>query len=245
MPTFSNIAGQEPSTVTFRVATVVIPRGSTNEQQEILCLGDPNSSNGIAQISNTTPSTSSWGLHVRPVDVTPVSGTFKTVYPAAPTTITIAPENVASSSTFVAGVESDVISNVSNLDVDILISGKWTSGTTPTANTQVQIWVIPSLTDDLAGTRTWPDVFDGTASAETVTSAGVLQGLGRLGAVLNVDTNTTGREYACAAFSVAALFGGVLPPSFVLFIAHNTGVNSNTTAGNHAWSYQRVQMKAA
>lgn len=166
-------------------------------------------------------------------------------YPAAPTTLTISPENVASSASFVAGVESDVISNTTNLDLDHLISGRWTSGTTPTANTQVQIWVIPTRTDDLAGSRTYHDVFDGTASAETATSAGVLQGIGRLAAVLNVDTNTSNREYGCAAFSVAALFGGVLPPSYVLFITHNTGVNSNSTAGNHSWHLQRVRATVA
>lgn len=171
--------------------------------------------------------------------------TVKTAYPAGSASITISPENVASSSTFVGGVESSVISNVSNLDLDHLISGKWTSGTTPTVNTQVQIWVIPSLTDDLAGTRTWPDVFDGASSAETVTSAGVLQGIGRLAAVLNVDSTTSNREYACAAFSVAALFGGSLPPSYVIFITHNTGVNSNSTAGNHSWSYMRVSATVA
>lgn len=171
--------------------------------------------------------------------------TVKVSYAAGSTTITIAPENVASSSTFVAGVESGSISNTSNLDLDHLVEGFWTCGTTPTTNTQVQIWVVPSLTDNLGGTVTWPDVFDGTSSAETVTSAGVLQGLGRLAAVLNVDSTTSNRAYYCAPFSVAALFGGWLPPSYVLFLSHNTGVNSNTTAGNHAWTYTRIQATVA
>lgn len=149
----------------------------------------------------------------------------------ASSTITIAPENVATSSTFVAGVESNVYDNTSNKDVDVLIAGVWTSGTTPTANTQVQIWVI-AIRDD---TPTYPDVFDGTSSAETATAAGALQGYGRLGAVLNVDTNTSNRAYDCSPFSVAQLFGGVMPPKFVLFITHNTAVNSNSTAGNHVW----------
>ena len=171
--------------------------------------------------------------------------TVQTNYPAGTATITIAPENVASSSTFVAGVESDSISSVSNLDLDHLISGTWTSGTTPTTNTQVQAWIVPCQTDDLSSSVVWPDVFDGTSSAETVTSAGVLQGLGRLGAVLTVDSNTSNRLYTCAFFSVAALFGGVLPSRYVLFIAHNTGVNSNSTSGNHQWQYQRVQATVA
>ncbi len=165
-------------------------------------------------------------------------------YPAGTTTITISPENVATSATFVAGVESASVSDVTNLDLDHLVSGKWTCGTTPTINTQVQIWVVACLTDDLA-TPTWPDVFDGTSSAETVTSAGILQGLGRLGAVLNVDATTSDRIYYCAQFSVAALFGGVLPTRWVLFIAHNTGVNSNSTSSNHVWQYQRIRATVA
>lgn len=167
--------------------------------------------------------------------------TVKESFPAGSVTITIAPENVASSTTFVSGVESDAISNVSNLDLDHQVSGYWTCGTTPTTNTQVQIWVVPCISDDLSSTVVWPDVFDGTSSAETVTSAGVLQGLGRIGAVLNVDSTTSNRSYYCAPFSVAALFGGFLPSRYVLFISHNTGVNSNTTAGNFVWKYLRIQ----
>jgi hypothetical protein len=171
--------------------------------------------------------------------------TVKELLPAGSVTITIAPENVATSSTFVAGVESGAISNISNLDLDHLVSGTWMSGTTPTTSTQVQIWVVAPYSDDLAGTALWPDVFDGTSSAETVTSQGVLQGLGRLAAVLNVDSNTSNRAYYCAPFSVAALFGGVLPSQYVLFIAHNTGVNSNSTNTNFVWKYLRVQATVA
>lgn len=171
--------------------------------------------------------------------------TVKESFPAGSVTITISPENVASSSTFVAGWESTAISNISNLDLDHQVAGVWTCGTTPTINTQVQIWVVAPTTDNLAGTVVWPDVFDGTSSAETVTSAGVLQGLGRLAAVLNVDSTTSNRAYACAPFSVAALFGGFLPSQYVIFITHNTGVNSNSTSGNHVWAYLRVQATVA
>lgn len=171
--------------------------------------------------------------------------TVQTNYPAGTTTITIAPQNVATSSTFVAGVESDAISNVTNLDLDHLVSGKWRCGTTPTINTQVQIWIVAVLTDDLASSQTWPDVFDGTSSAETVTSAGILQGLARLGATLNVDATTSARDYFCAAFSVAALFGGDMPTRYVVFISHNTGVNSDTTGSNFVWQYQRVRATVA
>jgi hypothetical protein len=159
---------------------------------------------------------------------------------ASSATITIAPQNVATSSTFVAGVESDVIDNTSNKYVDAIVGGTWTSGTTPTANTQVLIYVF-SVRDD---TPTYPDVFDGTSSAETLTSAGVGQGFLKLGGVINVDTNTSDRAYP-VLFSVASLFGGVMPLKWGLFITHNTAVNSNSTAGNHVWKYTGITYTVA
>lgn len=167
--------------------------------------------------------------------------TRKAYYPAGSVTITISPENVASSSGLTAGVESNAIDNTSNLDLDHIVSGKWTSGTTPTVNTQVQVWVIPVVSDDLVGTVVYPDsgVFDGTSSAETATAAGVLQGAGFLARVINVDATTSNREYN-AHFSVREVCG-FMPSRYVLFVTHNTGVNSNTTAGNHVWKYLRYQ----
>ena len=166
-------------------------------------------------------------------------------YPAGTATITIAPENVATSATLVAGVESGAITNVSNLDLDHQISGTWTTGTTPTINTQVQVWVIPVLTDNLGGTVTYPSVFDGTSSAETVPSQGMLQSIGRMLGTIVVDATTSDLTYALAKSSVAALFGGYLPTTYVLFITHNTGVNSNSTAGNFVWTYQRIRRTVA
>lgn len=166
-------------------------------------------------------------------------GAVTTVYRAS-ATITISPENVASSATFVAGVESNVQDNTSNKDQDVLVGGTWTAGTTPTVNTQVLIYV-GAIRDDAP---VYPDVFDGTASAETLTSAGVGAGFLKLAAVLTVDATTSNRVYDCL-FSVAQLFGGVMPPKWFLFITHNTGVNSNSTAGNHVWKATGISYSVA
>lgn len=166
--------------------------------------------------------------------------TVTTTY-AASATITIAPENVATSSSWTAGVESTAIDNSTNKYVDALVSGVWTCGTTPTANTTVIIYAYAQQDD----TPTYQDVFDGTSSAETVTSAGVLAGVVRLLGVLTVDATTSNRAYYLAPTSVAQAFGGVLPQRWGLFIAHNTGVNSNSTAGNHVWKYQGVKYDVA
>jgi hypothetical protein len=85
----------------------------------------------------------------------------------------------------------------------------------------------------LQGDDGWPDVFDGTDSAETVTSAGAASGYLKLGAVMNVDATTSDVAYAFGPFSVASLFGGVCPRKFVIFVTHNTGVALNATGGNH------------
>lgn len=159
----------------------------------------------------------------------------------ASSTITIAPENVASSSTFVAGVESAVYDNTSNKDVDVLIAGTWTVGTTPNVGTQVLIYVF-AIRDDAPF---YPDVFDGTSSAETITAVGVGQGFLRLGSVLTIDANTSNRVYDCGPFSVAQLFGGVCPPKFGLFITHNTATNSNATSGNHVWKATGISYTVA
>lgn len=147
----------------------------------------------------------------------------------ASSTITISPQNIASSTGFTGGVESNVYDNTTNKDVDVLLAGLWTCGTTPTIDTQCRIYVGAPRDD----TPTYPDVFDGTGSAETVTSAGVGRGFLRLAATIDIDTTTSDRGYPYGPVSVADLFGGTLPPKFFVFVAHNSGVNSNSTAGNH------------
>ena len=73
MATFSNIGLQEPSTITNRVAAVTITRGSTAEQQEILVLGDAESSIGLARVVAATPDSTMYGLVVRQVGAHAVS----------------------------------------------------------------------------------------------------------------------------------------------------------------------------
>jgi hypothetical protein len=65
MATFSNIGIEESSTLTGKVATVVIQRGSSNEHQEILCLGDPTSSLAVAAVTSSAPAGNAFGLGVR------------------------------------------------------------------------------------------------------------------------------------------------------------------------------------
>lgn len=161
----------------------------------------------------------------------------------ASATLTISPENVGTSATRVAGVESTVVSNISNKYLDALVSGKWTAGTSPTGG-QLDVWIYAPISDDLASSTTYPDVIDGTSSAETMTSENVRNAAMKLAASVLLDT-TDNRVYPVAPFSVAALFGGVMPSRWGLFLSHSSGVNSNSTGGNHAWSYIGVKVSSA
>lgn len=150
--------------------------------------------------------------------------------------LTEAMESLATSATWVAGWETGAVDNTSNKYLDYLLAGKITVGTTPTINTEIRVYVYGSIND----TPTYPDVFDGTSSAETVTSVGVRDGALKWAATLSVDATTSDRTYWMAPVSVAALFGGTLPKFWGAFVVHNTGVNLNSTATNHILDYTPV-----
>lgn len=165
---------------------------------------------------------------------------IQTINYTAPATITISPASLATSATFVAGRESTVVDNTSNKFVDALVAGIVTVGTTPTINTQIVIYVFSALDD----VPTYPDVMDGTDSAETVTSVGVGRGYLKLAAILEVDATTSNRVYPFT-FTVAQLFGGIMPKRWGLFVAHNTGVNLNATGGNHVFQFWGIKYDVA
>src|SRR5262245_54425580 len=101
-------------------------------------------------------------------------------YPSS-SALTITLTSLATSSTLVAGRESTEVDNSSNKYLDAGISGRVTVGTTPTAATRIEIWIFPKMSDSA-----YPDVFDGTDSAETLTSRAAAVAAGRLLAVLDV-----------------------------------------------------------
>ena len=149
----------------------------------------------------------------------------KANYPAASdATITLA--SLASDANLLQGRESSEVVNTSNLYLDYLISGKITTGTTPTVSKVIEVWAIGSWD----GTN-WPDVFDGTDSAETITSADIKNSVCRLVASMTVSA-TSNVTYPFGPVSLASLFGGVVPTKFVFFVTHSTVAALNATAGN-------------
>lgn len=155
--------------------------------------------------------------------------------------ITITLASLASSATWVAGRESNQVDNTTNLYVDALVQGKIRVGTTPTTATSIVVYVWGS---SVSAASVAIDVIDGTDSDETISSVGVRNSFMKIGAVLDVDSATSDRDYPFS-FNVASLFGGAMPAYWGLFVAHNTGVNLNATGGNHVISYRGITYTVA
>jgi hypothetical protein len=166
---------------------------------------------------------------------------IKQKYPASnadTTSLTITLASLATSSTLLVGRESTAVDNRTNLDLDHLLSGKITTGTTPTVSTKIEVWVFAPISI-ASGTPAYPDVFDGTDSAETVTSDNVKFSALRLAWTTTVDA-TSDRAYYMPPTSIANLFGD-MPAFWGVFVTHSTAVNLNATGGNHDLSYHRIQ----
>ena len=151
-----------------------------------------------------------------------------TITYSANTTITMDLANLGSSGTFVEGRECTQIDNTTNKYMDAHVSGFISVGTTPTANKTIAVYVWGA---DASLATTAIDVLDGTDSAETLTNTGILNTL-RLGRAIGVIATTSDIAYPILPFSVASLFGGVMPKFWGLYVAHDTAVNLRNTSVN-------------
>lgn len=137
-------------------------------------------------------------------------------------TMTLA--SLASDTSLVAGRESTAVDNKDTDDaVDVQVGGKVTTGTSPTASRQIEVWLYGSY-DDVE--------FSGGASGSDANLTPDAKSLLKLLTVIPT-TNTSDKTYRWGPFSVAQAFGGSMPVQWGVYIVHNTGVNLNSTAGNH------------
>ena len=159
---------------------------------------------------------------------TPVYGTKVTM------TMTLA--SLASDTNLVAGRESTAVDNKDTDDaIDALVGGIVTTGTSPTASRQLEVWAYGSYDDTN---------FSGSA---TGSDANLTPGEKTLMRLLTVipTVNTSNKAYKWGPFSIAKAFDGVVPVQWGIYIVHNTGVNLNSTAGNHEVEYYPVKYESA
>lgn len=162
-----------------------------------------------------------------------------TVTYSSNTAITFDISSLASSATFVAGRESTQIDNTSNLYVDALVDVKGIMGhasTAPTVGQEIRLYCWGS---DVSLATTAIDTLDGTDSAETLGHVSVLNSL-RLAGAASVTVASAALVYYIQPFSVASLFGGVMPKFWGLFLAHN---HNGALAGSQSGLFQYTGIK--
>jgi hypothetical protein len=142
--------------------------------------------------------------------------------------------SLASDTNLLAGQESSAVDNTVDGRRDYWVSGKVTTGTSPTASRSIQVWAVGSWD----GTN-WPTVFDGTNSAETIPLAEIKNAVCRFVAEM-ATTSTSNQQYDFGPVLISSVFGGDIPAKFVLFITQNSGVALNATAANHQIRVQPV-----
>ena len=137
---------------------------------------------------------------------------------SANTAITFDISSLATSSTFVAGRESTQIDNTTDQYIDCLVNVDGITGHASTAPTIGQLIALYAWGSDSTGDA--PDTLAGTDAARTLAHVSVLNSLRFAGAAA-VTVATAGLVYYIQPFSVASLFGGIMPKYWGLYLSHS------------------------
>lgn len=149
-------------------------------------------------------------------------------------TITLA--SLASDTNLVAGQEGTAIDNNATDDaIDAEVGGFVTTGTTPTANRQIEVWVYGSYD----GTS-----YSGGASGSNANLTPQAKSLMQLLRVIPTSS-TSNQKYTWGPFSVAAAFGGSMPRKWGIYMVQNTGAALHATAGNHEVKHTPIKGESA
>jgi hypothetical protein len=153
-----------------------------------------------------------------------------------PTAMTITLASLASDATLVAGRASTALDQKDSLDaIDVLVGGKVTTGTSPTATRQIEIWAYASYDDtEFSGSATGSDANLTPDAKENLRPLHIIP-----------TVATSDKTYKWGPFSIAQAFGGTMPVQFGIYIVHNTGVNLNSTGSNHEVVYTAVKYESA
>ena len=127
--------------------------------------------------------------------------------------------------------ESTVIDNTSNLFLDALVGGKIKSPASATSATGTVFIYVYGTVD---GGTLYSEEATGSDAAITLTSSPNAKLLW----IVNVVANAT--TYNFGPFSVASVFGGILPQKWGLIFENKTGGTLDSTGSNHAVKYQGI-----
>jgi hypothetical protein len=167
---------------------------------------------------------------------------IKQKYPASnadTTALTITLAALPTSSTLITGREATVVDNRTFLDIDHLVSGKITTGTSPTGG-RIELWAIGILSAS-SGTPTYPCGATGADANLTITNSSLANKNSGLILLWSTAVDATSNiQYSIPPTSIAKAFGE-MPPWWSVFVTHSSGSNLHATTGNQAINYSRIQ----
>ena len=159
--------------------------------------------------------------------------TFKPVYGTS-TAITCTLASLAASST--VGRSSVAIDNTTNLFIDALVTLAIKTGAGAIGGNK-GIWVYVFGSEDGTNYEQEESNVPGTDISYTINTPTVF----RLAAIIPVANSAKVYE---RVFSIARLFGGVMPRKWGLIVCNDTGTALDTTEGNHIKQYSGIQFQA-
>lgn len=156
-----------------------------------------------------------------------MAGDIKDKYVASTSPTVTNLQSLASSQDWTAGWGSASISNLTDLNLDGLLGGTFTTHASNRQAGSINIYLIAALND----TPTWPASSSGTIGTEgaiAFTDTEERDAACTFLASITVD-NTASAVMPLPMRAIAAQFGGEMPTHFVIFIAQNC--TTTTTAG--------------
>lgn len=151
---------------------------------------------------------------------------------AAAVNVTLTQESLANGS----WRQSTVVDNTSNLYVDVLLGGIVRTGTSPTADATIDIYIYASY-DGVNYTA-------GASGSDAAYTADGEENLFKKIETIIVD-GTSDQYYVWGPVSVAALFGGTMPSKWGVVIENNSGSTLNATVGNNETQFIGIKFDNA
>jgi hypothetical protein len=133
--------------------------------------------------------------------------------------------------------ESSYVDHAAIDAIDYSLGGKITVGTTPSANTAIELWLYGQIN----GTPEYTGGATGVNAATTPTGDKSL--LIPLDFII-VNSATSNVAFRFGPYSVLSAFG-VIPARWGLWVLNNSGVALHATGGNHKITYQAVNFVSA
>ena len=128
--------------------------------------------------------------------------------------------------------QSTVVDNTSNLYLDAMLGGSVQTGTTPTANGTIDIY--------LYGTYDGTNYTGGASGSDAAYTADGEENLFQLVKSIVVDT-TSDQDYVWGPISVATAFG-TMPSKWGMVVENNSGTTLNATGTNNEAQFVGVKL---